>query len=87
MNVTSKLVTASSSGNYKQIEDIYLDLINKKMKLDKFFSMYLDKVGDDMDADDLNTPIWKLYKSKLKEYSELTKAVTVAEYYLKKNNV
>ena len=58
-------------------------LMADKMKLDKFFSMYLDKVGSKMDADVPNTPIWKLYKEKLNEYDSLTRRIRVLDYYIR----
>lgn len=59
-------------------------LIAEKMKLDKFFSMYLDKVGSKMDPDRTNTPIWKLYKQKLNEYETVNREIKVLNYYLAK---
>jgi len=46
----------------------YSDLQVQKMKLDKFFSMFLEKFERQMDPDKTDTPVWKLYKNKLKEY-------------------
>ena len=40
-----------------------------RMKLDKFFSMFLEKYERKMDPDKTDTPIWKLYKLKLKKLS------------------
>jgi hypothetical protein len=39
-------------------------LIVQKMKLDKFFSLFLEKYERKMDPDKTDTPIWKLYKTK-----------------------
>ena len=57
----------------------------EKMKLDRFFSMYLDKFGGKMDPEKPNTNIWKLYKAKLKEYSELEREIKSVEYWITKN--
>jgi len=56
----------------------------EKMKLDKFFSMYLDKVGDQMDSDKTDTSIWTLYKSKLKEYDKVTTEIKHLNYWISK---
>lgn len=80
-----QLVTASANNDTETISQIYITLLNQKMKLDKFFSMFLDKLGDKMDADETDTPVWKLYREKTKEYSELEQAIKAANYYLKKN--
>lgn len=60
------------------------ELILQKMKLDKFFSMYLEKFERQMDSDKTDTPIWKLYKSKLKEYEKISYEIKANEYWLKK---
>lgn len=82
-----KIVTASANRDVAQIQEIYISLLNEKMKLDKFFSMFLDKLGKKMDPDEPNTPVWKLYRQKSKEYSELEQAIKAANYYLRKNYV
>jgi hypothetical protein len=60
------------------------ELILQKMKLDKFFSMYLEKFERQMDSDKTDTPIWKLYKSKLQEYEKVSYEIRANEYWLKK---
>lgn len=60
------------------------ELILQKMKLDKFFSMYLEKFERQMDSDKTDTPIWKLYKAKLKEYEKVSYEIKANEYWLKK---
>lgn len=62
----------------------YEELLGVKMRLDKFFSMYLDKYGDKMDSDKVDTPVWKLYKVKLKEYDEVSSEIKELEYWLSK---
>lgn len=82
-----KIVSASTFGDVDEIQKIYVQLLNDKMKMDKFFSMFLDKLGNKMDADKTDTAVWKLYRQKTKEYSELDQAIKAANYYLKKNYV
>lgn len=60
------------------------ELVLQKMKLDKFFSMFLEKFERQMDSDKTDTPIWKLYKSKLKEYDKISHEIKSNEYWLKK---
>ena len=60
------------------------ELLAEKMKMDKFFTMYLDKFEKKMDPDNTKTPIWDLYKKKLKEYSELQQAIKAAQYFIGK---
>jgi hypothetical protein len=60
-------------------------LMVEKMKLDKFFTMYLDKFDKQMDPEKPNTPIWKLYKQKSAEYNKLCQEIRNTEYWIKKN--
>lgn len=62
------------------------ELILQKMKLDKFFSMYLEKFERQMDSDKTDTPVWKLYKSKMKEYEKVDYEIKANQYWLKKEH-
>lgn len=59
-------------------------LILEKMKLDKFFSMFLEKFERQMDSDKTDTPVWKLYKNKLKEYEKVDHELKATQYWLNK---
>jgi hypothetical protein len=54
------------------------------MKLDKFFTMYLDKFDKQMDSEKPNTPVWKLFKQKSAEYTKLSQEIRNVEYWIKK---
>lgn len=60
------------------------ELVAERMKLDKFFTMFLDKFERKMDPEKPNTPIWKLYRQKHAEYSKLTQEIRNTEYWIKK---
>jgi hypothetical protein len=62
----------------------YNSLQIEKMKLDKFFSLFLEKFERKMDADKTDTPIWKLYKTKLKEYDNISRDLKATSYWIKK---
>ena len=72
---------------YNSIMD-YQEKLNtlfiKRMQMDKFFTMFLDRYSDKMDPEKLDTPIWKLYRKSLKEYDQLSKEITATEYWIKK---
>ena len=61
------------------------ELLMQKMKMDKFFTMYLDKFDKQMDAEKPNTPVWKLFKQKSAEYSKLNQEIRNVEYWIKKH--
>ena len=62
----------------------YGDLQVQKMKLDKFFSMFLEKFERQMDPDRTDTPVWKLYKNKLKEYEKVDHELKATRYWINK---
>ena len=80
----SKIVSCATLGDYQGIINQQHQLLVEKMRLDKFFSLFLDKFERKMDPENTDTPIWKLYKTKLKEYADVQQAITAATYYLRK---
>ena len=62
----------------------HAQLVIDKMKLDKFFSLYLDKFGSKMDHEKPNTKSWALYKQKMTEYSTLNTNIKTLEYRISK---
>jgi len=66
------------------LNEKYSDLQVQKMKLDKFFSMFLEKFERQMDPDKTDTPVWKLYKNKLKEYEKVDHELKATQYWINK---
>jgi len=66
------------------LNEKYSDLQVQKMKLDKFFSMFLEKFERKMDPDSTDTPVWKLYKNKLKEYEKVSHELRTTQYWISK---
>lgn len=62
----------------------YNDLLLHRMKLDKFFSMFLEKFERQMDPDNTDTPVWKLYKTKLREYEKVQHEIISTKYWIDK---
>ena len=61
-------------------------LIVERMKLDKFFTMFLDKFERQMGSDKTDTPIWDLYRKKLKEYDNVQHGIREAQYWINKEH-
>jgi hypothetical protein len=62
-------------------------LLREKMKMDKFFSMFLDKFDRKLDPEKPDTPIWKLYKKKHSEYGVLCQEIRNTNYWISKQHV
>lgn len=80
--LNSKIVRYSAEKRSAELETLYMDLVKKRMKLDKFMSMFLDKFERKMSYEDTETNIWDLYKKKYEEYSTLSQVIQTAEFYL-----
>ena len=66
--------------NKQSLRNLRNGLVVDKMKLDKFFSIFLDSV--EMDLDDTTTPEWITYKQMIKEYHRVERLITTTDYYL-----
>ena len=60
-------------------------LVIERMKMDRFFTLFLDKFERKMDPDKTDTPVWKLYKQKLKEYDKINHGIKTADYWIAKH--
>lgn len=83
-NYQTSIVEASYAGDVTKLSNIQAQLYGEKMKLDKFFSMFLEKFERKMDPENTDTPVWKLYKTKLKEYDDVEHALKSTKYYIAK---
>ena len=70
------------SHDKSKLQELLNEVIIQKMKMDKFFSMFLEKFENDMDPNVLGTPIWNLYNTKMAQYKELRQLETATQYYL-----
>jgi hypothetical protein len=66
------------------LEKIRASLIRERTVMDRWFDKFLDMFERKMSTEDLETPIWKLYRTKTKEYSELNGIITTANAYINK---
>ena len=65
--------------------EIQQKLIVEKMKLDKFFSVFLD--NNDLEDSELDSDDWVTYKEMLKEYERVDHLLTTTRYHIKHNHV
>jgi hypothetical protein len=68
------------------ISELYRTFIVEKMKLDKYFSEFLEDNQEEMDQSaNFDSPAWKAYREKLKEYNDVEKLIAKSKYYLNKH--
>lgn len=83
-SVEHDIVNAYLFDDHEKLKEIYIDLINIRAKLDRWFNKYLDMFDDKMNATTRTDPVWRLYHAKSDEYSNVIQTIKTAEYYLKK---
>jgi hypothetical protein len=62
----------------------YQFFLLQKMKLDKYFSDFLDENEKEMSDDNYDSPAWKQYRIMLKDYETVEKFITTSKYYITK---
>jgi len=67
-----------------QLKAFQQQLVIKKMKLDKFFSVFLNE--NDLDDSDTTSPQWTTYKGMLEQYAHITHLITTTRYHLNKHD-
>jgi len=82
--IETDIVMAHTYSDHAKLTAIYIDLVNMRAKLDRWFNKYLDKFDEKMNTVNRSDPLWKLYNAKFDEYDEVTQTIKTAEYYLKK---
>jgi hypothetical protein len=73
-------LTTISNADTIELPTIENQLIVNKMKLDKFFSIFLDST--EMSEDNDGSPEWVTYREMLKEYERITTLLRAAQYRL-----
>jgi hypothetical protein len=55
--------------------------IIERAKMDKYFSEFLEENDDEM-SENFDSPQWKVYRDKLKEYDSIQRFITTSNFYL-----
>lgn len=82
--IEADIVDAHTFNQREKLMDIYIELVNNRSKMDRWFDKYLDMFDETMNNRPSSDPIWKLYHKKSNEYSDLVQTIKTAEYFLKK---
>lgn len=70
--------------DHEKINDIYAQLLNFRSKLDRWFNKYLDMFDEKLNSSTRTDPVWKLYRAKSEQYSDVAQIIKTVEYYLRK---
>lgn len=76
-------ITDIASSNPEELSVIKGNLVVEKMRLDKFFSNFLDQ--HELREDELETPEWQQYHSMYKEYETINALIASTEFYIRKH--
>jgi len=69
-----------SMASHEELMKIQNHLVVEKMKLDKFFSIFLDST--ELSEEDTSTPEWITYKEMLKDYGRVEYLINATKYRL-----
>lgn len=78
MKVSKQQIDQASDA---ELNSIYAALQADKMKLDKFFTAFLDSTK--LDSDDLDNPEWTVYHEMLKSYDQVSSQIQYVQYRLR----
>lgn len=78
------IVNAHIYDDIDKLKSIYIDLINLRGKMDRWFNKYLDMFDEKMNSSTRSDAVWKLYHAKSDKYSDVVQTIKTAEYYLQK---
>lgn len=78
--ITLREIAASEQPKLFEIKS---QLIIDKMKLDRFFSVFLNE--NEMDDENLDTPVWTTYREMLKDYDHLDRLIKTTDFYIKQH--
>lgn len=66
----------------RNLANAHMQLCIDRMKLDKFFSIFLD--DNELPDDDTNTTEWVTYREMMKTYGQIESLIKSAEYYIER---
>ena len=81
-SIESTIVEAASLRDFETIQKVYVESINAKNKLDRWFTKYIDMFDEKLSNADKSDPVKKLYDTKFNEYSKIARVIKVAEHYM-----
>lgn len=81
--IESQIIIAKDLRDMETIHNIYVSLSNEKSKMDRWFDKFIDMFDEKLSDCDRNDPVKKLYNSKFEEYSKISRAMKLAETYMK----
>ena len=83
MSVNQLLADLHRRQETKKLEVVAEGLKNRKKELDVFFDEFLELFDEKMSAtEDQNDPLWRAYKARYKEWQQVNKDITLADYYM-----
>lgn len=83
-SVETEIVVAASCKDYLKIQNIYIALSSKKIKLDRWFDNYISTFDKRLERASSSDPVKRLYVAKSEEYSKISRIIKIAEVYMKK---
>lgn len=78
----TEIITAYNLKDFDSIRNTYIDLVNDRTKMDRWFDKFLDMFDEKFATMDRKDPARKLYDKKFEEYEHLSRIIKIAEHYM-----
>ena len=83
MAINQMLADLYKRQEIRKLEVVAEGLKNRKKELDVFFDEFLELFDEKMSAiEDQQHPLWRAYKTRFKEWQQINKDITLADYYM-----
>lgn len=80
--IRTKMLNSYMSNDKQELSTIHTDLLNRRAKLDRWFTRFLDLYDEKLSKANRDDPHKRLYDTKFEQYSELNTLVRAVEHYL-----
>lgn len=81
MNQITRSMISAAAGDRNQLSSYRQLLVVDRMKMDKFFSVFLE--NETMSEEDITTPAWFTYKEMSKSYNNVNTLINTIDYYIR----
>ena len=90
MNTFDEMTLAISNTMHYGNGDLYTlrkTLVQGQYKISIFLDKFIEKMGNKLDGEQNDSPVWKLYNTKTKTYNEYERAIRIIDYHLAKKTL
>lgn len=80
--IERELIACYNLKDFDKIQNTYIELLNTRSKMDRWFDKFLDKFSDKLTDTRRDDPVKRLYNQKYEEYVYVSRCIKIAENYI-----